>query len=114
MDAAQAFPWDSQPVANERALPGKRSAGMRRPIMVGFIVGFVIAIPATFLALLFTWAERLLPVVVPGRFLVRPLSRYAEHWNGAVNMGLVSIANGLSYAVIAAAIAGVVLVARSR
>ncbi len=102
------------PVADEGASRSNRPAHKRRPIVIGFLVGFGIAIPATFLALLFNWAEPLLPIVVPGQFLVRPLSGYMEHWHGAVNMGLVSLSNGLIYGLIAGAIAKLIRVARGR
>jgi ABC-type nitrate/sulfonate/bicarbonate transport system permease component len=65
-------------VANEGASRSDGHARTRRAIVTGFLVGFGIAIPATLLALLFDWTERLLPIVVHGPFLVG-LSRYLEH-----------------------------------
>lgn len=99
---------------DEGAWRSNRPTHIRRPILIGFLVGFGVAIAAPFLALLFNWAEPLLPIVVPGQFLVRPLSRSMEHWHGAVNMGLISLSNGLIYALVGVAIARLVWVARRR
>jgi hypothetical protein len=78
---------------------------LRRAILIGFVVGFVVTVPATVLALIFGWAELLLGYVVPGGLLLRPLAPYMADWPGAVNMGLASVANGLVYSLVAAAIA---------
>ena len=77
----------------------------RRPAAIAFVVGFLVTVPAAFLSLLFTWAEALASVVVPGAFLLRPLSPAMANWHGAVNMGLLSVANGLVFGLIVFAIA---------
>ncbi len=90
------------------------ATSVRRPVMVGFLVGFLVTMPATFLALIFNWAERVSDFVVPGTFLLRPLSSYMVNWHGALNMGLASLVNGLVYGLAATAVATLVWCLRRR
>lgn len=93
-------------LASERGL-----ARIRRPSMAGFVVGFLVTVPATFLALMFKWAEKASDFIVPSTLLLRPLSPYMADWHGALNMGLASLVNGVVYG-LAAAVAALVWFAR--
>jgi hypothetical protein len=105
----------SEPVGEQQpdvvtAAPGGGSRRpLRRPFLIGFVVGFLITLPAVFLGLLVPAAEKVMPFVTPGRLLLRPLTAWIEVWPGAVNMLIVSVANGLVFGV---AVACVVLVFR--
>jgi hypothetical protein len=85
------------PTAGIAHSPGPQ---LRRWIAVSFLVGFLIAVPATFFALLSTTGEGALPYLVPGAAMLRPLNDSMSDWNGAVNMVLVSVVNGLVYALV--------------
>lgn len=91
-------------------------AGNRRPLrrwfLIGFLIGFVITLPAVFLGLLVPAAEKVIPFVTPGTLLLRPLTALIQVWPGAVNMLLASIANGLVFGVVA--VCGALLVRRVR
>lgn len=103
------------PMSRDRAdHRSDRAARRRRPFVVGFLIGFFVTVPATFLALLFNWAERASDFIVPSTFLLRPLAPYMANWHGALNMGLASLVNGLVYGLIAAAIAALVWLTRAR
>jgi hypothetical protein len=78
----------------------RRKSRPRRVFLVGFLVGFVVTLPAALLALVATWAEAALPWVVPGLLLTRPLAREMQDWPGAVNIGLAAVANGLVYGLV--------------
>jgi hypothetical protein len=66
-----------------------------------FVVGFLIAVPAAFFALLSTTGEAALPYLVPGAAILSSvLGDSMNDWNGAVNMLLVSVVNGLVYALV--------------
>ena len=74
---------------------------VRRWIVVLFLVGFFITVPATFVALLSTTGEAVLPYLVPGAAILSSLlSDSMRGWNGAVNMLLGSVVNGLVYALV--------------
>jgi hypothetical protein len=76
------------------------------------VIGFVVTIPAVFLALLSPVGEALLPILTPGSLLFRPIADVMATWPGLLNVGLVAIANGLIYGSVAVAIVGVVANAR--
>lgn len=88
--------------------------GLRRPALVGFAVGFLMAFGATILALLFTLFERLENVLVPGAALLSPLSDEMADWHGLVNMVLAGLVNGVVYAVAFALVAAALSVIRPR
>jgi hypothetical protein len=67
--------------------------------LIGLVVGFVIPLPVLFFALVSPVGETLLPVLVPGSVLLRPLGSTMASWPGAVNVLLTSTVNGLLYAV---------------
>ncbi len=90
------------------------ATSVRRPVTVGFLVGFLVTVPATFLTLMFNWAERVSDFVVPSTFLLHPLSSYMVDWHGALNMGLASLVNGLVYGIAATAVATLVWCVRRR
>jgi hypothetical protein len=74
---------------------------VRRWIAVLFVVGFLIAVPATFVALLSTTGEAAFPYLFPGAAILGALlSDSMRDWNGAVNMLLGSVVNGLVYALV--------------
>jgi hypothetical protein len=83
----------------------------RRPALVGFVVGFLLPVPAAFAALLLPAAERVAPWLTPGRLLLRPFSGMFERAPGALTMLLASLANGL---VVAGAAAGAVVLLHRR
>lgn len=84
---------------------GARARDASRPARwsrTGLLVGAAVPLPAAVLALSVPAAERLVPLLVPGAALLRPLSAAMAGWNGAVNVLLVSVVNGLLYAAVAA------------
>ena len=83
----------------------RRRPPPRRALVLGFLAGFLITVPAVLLALLFPLAERLLPVLTPGVVLLRPLSSAMAGWSGGVNMLLASLANGLVVGLLVAVVA---------
>ncbi len=87
---------------------------LRRPLVVGFVIGFLITVPMTILALMLNPAERASDFVVPGTLMLSPLSPHMADWNGALNMGLAGVANGLVYSLVAVAVAAPVFIARRR
>ena len=62
-----------------------------------------ITVPATLLALLSLTGE-LFPFLVPASAVLRPLADVVATWPGLVNVGIVSLVNGVIYAAIAAAL----------
>lgn len=86
----------------------RRRPPPRRALVLGFLAGVLVTVPAAMLALLFPVAERLLPVLTPGVALLRPLSSAMAGWPGSVNLLLGSLANGLVVALLMAAVALVV------
>ncbi len=50
-----------------------------------------------FLALLVPVAEKIMPFLTPGTLLLRPWTALMQVWPGAINMLLVSVANGLVF-----------------
>jgi len=63
--------------------------GWRRPLprrvfALGCLAGFLLPVPAVALALLFPLGERLLPVLTPGVWLLRPLSSAMAGWPGGL------------------------------
>jgi hypothetical protein len=72
---------------------------------VAFGIAFLLTVPVVVLGLLFPAAERLAPLLTPGVALLRPLSSVLASWPGPVNMLLASVANGLVFGVVAAAVA---------
>jgi hypothetical protein len=70
-----------------------------------FLVGVAITLPATFLALLVPAGEVLFPFVVPANAVLRPLADVVASWPGLVNVAIASLANGVIYAAVAAAVA---------
>ena len=87
---------------------------LRRPLVVGFIIGFLVTVPMTILALMLNAAEWASDFVVPGTLLLSPLSPHMADWNGALNLGLASVANGLVYSLVVGAVAAPVFIARRR
>lgn len=85
---------------------------LRKPFVVAFVIGFLITVPVTFLALLLPVFEDVAPVLTPGAALLRPLSSSMADWPGGINLLLGSIANGLVYAVVASAAVLLARVAR--
>ena len=85
----------------------------RRPALLGFGVGFLMALVATMLALMFNLFERLLDILVPGALLLGPLRDAMADWNGLLNMVLVGLVNGMVYAAAFVLVAAVVAGARS-
>jgi Flp pilus assembly protein TadB len=81
-----------------------RRLSLKRAAVIGFIVGFLITLPVLVLALLTPVGETLLPILVLGSLLLRPLTDAMASWPGAVNVLLTAIVNGLVYAVVLAAI----------
>jgi len=77
----------------------RRRRSLRRAAVIGLIVGLVIPLPALFFALVSPFGETLLPVLVPGSVLLRPLASAMASWPGAVNVLLTSAVNGLLFAV---------------
>jgi hypothetical protein len=76
----------------------RRRLSLRRAAVIGFIVGCLITLPALIFALLAPVGETLLPVLVPGSLLLRPLTVAMAAWPGAVNVVLTAVTNGLLYA----------------
>ncbi len=68
-----------QGLAPELSIPVQ----LRRPLVVGFIIGFLIIVPMNILALIFNAAERASDFVVRGTLLLSPLSLHMADWNGA-------------------------------
>jgi hypothetical protein len=64
-------------MTRKTAAESRRARG-RRPFGVGFLVGFVVTVPATLLALMFSWGERLSGFLLPGTFLLRPSPSMAD------------------------------------
>jgi hypothetical protein len=62
-------------------------------------------VPVVVVGLLFPVAELLAPLLTPGVALLRPVSSVLASWPGAVNMLVASVANGLAFGVVAAAVA---------
>jgi hypothetical protein len=79
----------------------------RRPFVVGFVIGFLVTVPAIMLALAFTLWETLLPFVVPGSLLLRIWGSAMADWPGLVNVLLACLANGLVYGLVGLAAAAV-------
>lgn len=82
--------------------------------VVGFVVGLVIPLPATFFALISRPGEVLLPYLVPSAELLSPLADAMASWPGLLNMSIVSVLNGVTYGVVAGALGGAVAVIRHR
>ena len=78
----------------------RRRLSLRRAAVIGFVVGLVIPLPAIVFALVSPIGETLLPVLVPGSILLRPLSSAMSSWPGAINVLLTSVLNGLLLAVL--------------
>lgn len=74
--------------------------GPRRPVLIGFTVGFAMAFVATVLALLLPFVEGLHPFLVPGAVLLAPLHDRMAEWNGLLNMALGGVVNGAVYAAV--------------
>jgi len=79
----------------------------RRPFVVGFVIGFLVTVPAIMLALAFPVWETLLPFAVPGGLLLRIWGSAMADWPGLVNVLLACLANGLVYGMVAQAGAAV-------
>ena len=69
-----------------------------------FLVGVAITVPATLFALLSPTGEVLFPFLVPANAVLRPLTDVVASWPGLVNVAMASLANGVIYAAIAAAL----------
>lgn len=79
----------------------------RRWFVGGLLLGTAVPVPATIAALLLPVAEPIAPFLVPGAYLLRPLSSAVAGWNGALTMLLLSVVNGLLYGAAAALLARV-------
>jgi hypothetical protein len=89
-----------------------RRLPLARVFGVGFVVGAVITIPAVFFALLSPVGEALLRILIPGSLLLRPIADAMASWPGLLNFGLLAIANGLIYGLVAVALVRVLSVMR--
>jgi hypothetical protein len=89
-----------------------RRVPLARVFGVGFVVGAVITIPAVFFALLSPVGEALLRILIPGSLLLRPIADAMASWPGLLNFGLLAIANGLIYGLVAVALVRVLSVMR--
>lgn len=78
---------------------------LRGPFAVAFGIGFLLTVPVVVLDLLFPAAEPLAPLLTPGVALLRPLSSVLTSWPGPIDMLLASVANGLMFGAVAAAVA---------
>jgi len=76
-----------------------RPRSLRRAALIGLVVGLVLPLPALVFALVSPIGETLLPVLVPGSILLRPLASAMASWPGALNVLLTSVVNGLLFAV---------------
>jgi hypothetical protein len=103
-------------VAGDSADTGGRHARgwSGRSFRTGFLFGCLVTVPTVFLALMSNVSERLLPVLVPGSVLLRPLSSTMAEWPGLVNVGLTVLVNGVVFGLAGTAVAAVVALARRR
>jgi hypothetical protein len=72
------------------------------------VLGFVVTVPAVFLALLSPVGEAVLGILTPGSLLLKPLTNVMATWPGLLNVGLVAVANGLVYGLVATVLVSVV------
>ena len=79
----------------------------RRPVAAGFALGVALVIPALLVALLVPGGDTLLPFLVPGAALLRPLTSVMAAWPGALNLLLAAVLNGMVFGVLAACLAWV-------
>ena len=86
---------------------------MRRAALVGAALGAAVVLPAVFLALVLVGFEPVLPLLVPGALLVRPLGDALAQAPGVLGVGLVVVANAVVYGATAAAVTAAVRRARS-
>lgn len=93
---------DDAGMSTDPASSGWRPPAQRRAFVLGSLAGFLVTVPAVVLALLFPLGERLLPILTPGAWLLRPWSSALAGWSGGVNMLLASLANGLVMGLLAA------------
>ena len=95
--------WSAVPsVGHPESVTTTETTGRRhrRPALTGFLVGFAMAFVATFLALAFTFFERIHALLVPASVILRPLSDRMADWNGLLNMVLGGLVNGAVYAAV--------------
>ena len=98
---------------SESDRPGSRGrVSLARVFGAGFVVGAVITVPAVLLALISPVGEALLRILIPGSFLLRPIADAMASWPGLLNVGLLAIANGLAYGLVAVALVRVLSVVR--
>ncbi|RYU13013.1 hypothetical protein [Nocardioides iriomotensis] len=71
---------------------------LRRPAVLGFVIGFLAAFVVTMLALVTVVAEAVHPVLVPAAPLLRPIADRMADWPGLVNMVIAGTVNGAVYA----------------
>jgi hypothetical protein len=86
---------DTEEPRLRRTVPPARAFGL------GFVLGLVVTVPATFFALLSPVGEAVLGILTPGSLLLRPLADTMATWPGLVNVALVAVANGLVYGLVA-------------
>ncbi len=91
-----------------------RARRSRRFASWGFLVGFLVTVPATLLALVSATGEALKPYVVPGTWLLEPLTDAMADWPGLVNILVGAVANGLVYGAVATTIGTVIGASRHR
>ena len=85
--------------------PGRDRPWRRRPFLAGFVVGVALVVPAVLVALLVPGGDTVLPFLVPGAALLRPLSPVMATWPGAVNLLLAAVVNGLIFGALVVALA---------
>lgn len=86
----------------------------RRPALLGFGIGFVMAFVATMLALVSTIFEALHGLLVPAAALLRPFADSMADRNGLLNMSLAGLVNGVVYALVFVLGAATISAARAR
>ena len=80
------------------------SGRARRSASWGFLVGFLVTVPAALLALVSATGEALKPYLVPGAWLLQPLTDAMADWPGLLTILLTAVANGLVYGAVAATV----------
>jgi hypothetical protein len=76
------------------------ASSLRRPAVLGFVIGFLAAFVVTILALVTVVAEAVHPFLVPAAPLLRPIADRMADWPGLVNMVLAGLVNGAIYAAV--------------
>ena len=99
---------------HEASATQARSSRARRFASWGFLVGFLVTVPAVVLALVSATGEALKPYLVPGAWLLRPLTDAMADWPGLITILLAAVVNGLVYGAVAATVGTVTGASRHR